>query len=183
MKREAELDTPAIVLHWAVGITILFLIATGLYMTATESWHLYPLHKSIGVLLFAIALTRAIRRLRAGWPRPVSTYERIEQFLSKGTHWLLLVGSVVVPLMGMLYSGASGHGFGIFRLATIVPPNHSATDPDVIVPYSEYWALVGQRTHRVLAYLFAGLIALHAIGALKHHVFDRDRTLLRMLGR
>lgn len=183
MKREAELDTPAIALHWLVGITILFLIATGLYMTATESWHLYPLHKSIGVLLFAIAVTRAIRRLRAGWPRPVSTYERIEQFLSKGTHSLLLVGSVVVPLLGMLYSGASGHGFGIFGLATIVPPNHSATDPNVIVPYSEYWALVGQRTHRVLAYLFAGLIALHVIGALKHHFFDRDRTLLRMLGR
>lgn len=183
MKQEAELDTPAIALHWAVAITILFLIATGLYMTATESWRLYPLHKSFGTLLFALAFVRAVHRLRSGWPRPASTYQRVEQLLSKGTHWALLIGSIAVPLMGMLYSGASGHGFGIFGLVTIVPANHSPADPNILVPYSEYWALVGQRTHRLFAYTFAGLIALHVVGALKHHLLDRDRTLLRMLGK
>ena len=39
---QTELDRPATALHWAVDITILFLIATSLYMTATESSNLYP---------------------------------------------------------------------------------------------------------------------------------------------
>lgn len=182
MTRQAELDTPAIALHWAVGLTILFMLTFGLYMVSTESWHLYPIHKSTGVLLFFFAFARAIRRLRAGWPAAVSRYHRIEQSMSKVTHWFLLLGSLAVPITGMLYSGASGHGFGIFGLVSLVPMNHSEVDPQVVVPYSEYWALVGQQAHQVLAYLLGGAIALHVAGALKHHFMDRDSTLLRMLG-
>jgi cytochrome b561 len=182
MKRQCGLDTPAITLHWVVGITILFLLATGLYMAATDAWSLYPIHKSIGVLLFFVAVTRAIRRLRAGWPAPVSQYHRIEQSLSKLTHWVLLIGSLAVPLTGMMYSGVSGHGFGLFGLVTLVPMNHSELDPSIVVPYSKYWELVTQQTHQIIAYVLVGAIALHAAGALKHHFIDRDSTLLRMLG-
>jgi len=37
--------------------------------------------------------------------------------------------------------------------------------------------------HLWLAYTLIGLVVLHALGALKHHIFDRDRTLQRMLAR
>ena len=97
-------------------------------------------------------------------------------------HWVLLIGSLAVPVTGMLYSGLSGHGLGVFGLVTLVPTNHSALDPNVVVPYSEYWGLVAQQTHQVIAHVLAGAIALHIAGALKHHLIDRDRTLLRMLG-
>ena len=37
--------------------------------------------------------------------------------------------------------------------------------------------------HEILAWTLMGLVALHALAALKHHFIDRDATLLRMLGR
>lgn len=183
MSLQSRLDAPAILLHWTVGATILFLLGTGLYMVATESWNLYPVHKSVGVLLVVVAAVRAWRRLRAGWPAPVGTYHRLEQRLAKVTHWALLVGTLAVPVSGMAYSALSGHGFGVFGLVTIVPSNHDAVDPAVVVPYWEWGALAAQRLHQILAYVLAGAIALHVAGALKHHLVDRDGTLRRMLGR
>ncbi len=37
--------------------------------------------------------------------------------------------------------------------------------------------------HLALAYSLMGLTGLHAVAALKHHFIDKDRTLLRILGR
>jgi cytochrome b561 len=37
--------------------------------------------------------------------------------------------------------------------------------------------------HRIAAWSIAGLVALHAAGALKHHVVVRDDVLRRMLPR
>jgi len=36
--------------------------------------------------------------------------------------------------------------------------------------------------HRYLAWSAVSLACLHAAAALKHHIIDKDRTLLRMLG-
>jgi cytochrome b561 len=36
--------------------------------------------------------------------------------------------------------------------------------------------------HTLIAYALIGLAGLHAAAALKHHLIDRDATLLRMLG-
>ena len=44
-------------------------------------------------------------------------------------------------------------------------------------------AQLGHATHEWLGYLLAGVIVLHITGALKHHLLDKDRTLLRMFGR
>jgi cytochrome b561 len=37
--------------------------------------------------------------------------------------------------------------------------------------------------HLILASTLIGLVVLHAAAALKHHFFDRDRTLKRIFGR
>ena len=44
-------------------------------------------------------------------------------------------------------------------------------------------AQLGQAIHEWLGYLLVVAITLHLAGALKHHLLDKDRTLLRMLGR
>jgi cytochrome b561 len=85
-----------------------------------------------------------------------------------------------MPLAGMIYSGASGNGFGIFGLELV--PHNYAEDGQVIA-YSEAWRDAGQTAHRYLGYALMTLIVLHIAGALKHHFIDRDQTLKRMLGK
>lgn len=166
-------------LHWLVGIAILSLIAIGLYMARTEVWALYPIHKSVGVIVFILALIRIGWRWKEGWPKPFGDYPRAEKLAAKATHWLLIIATLALPLSGMLYSGASGHGFGIFGLV-LVPENHLATGE--VIPYNEALGLAGQTAHTWIGYAVIALLCLHAGGALKHHFVDRDATLRRMLG-
>lgn len=170
-----------IVLHWTVALVVIFLASTGLYMVENEAWDLYPIHKSIGVLIFAVILVRVAWRLYNGLPKPVGNYAKYQHFLAVVTHWTLLIATVIMPISGMMYSGFSGHGFGIFDLV-LVETNH---DPNVewgVIPYNETLSSVGQRVHSAAGYILIAALALHLIGALKHHIMDKDRTLVRMLG-
>jgi len=86
-----------------------------------------------------------------------------------------------MPLTGMIYSGSSGNGFGIFSVE-IFPSNYPPAG-GMAVPFDAGWAGLGQALHGYIGYFMLGLIALHAAGAMKHHLLDNDATLSRMLGR
>ena len=174
-----DLGLVSIVLHWIVALGVITLALIGLYMTSNEAWFLYPYHKSFGLILFPIIVIRVLWRLKQGWPVAVSRYSSVEHNLAKITHWLLLILILLMPLTGMIYSGASGHGFGIFGLE-LFP--HQYTEAGEPIPYRESWRDFGQAAHRYLGNCLIALIVLHIAGALKHHFIDKDSTLKRMLG-
>lgn len=182
MNRIEKLGKLTITLHWLVGIGILCLLFVGIYMAENEVYALYPIHKSFGILLFPVILVRVVWRLKSGWPTPVGIYSKVEQVLSKIVHWILLLLTMLMPVTGMLFSGASGHGFALFGLV-IVPANHSTTKPDEVIPYNASMADIGSTMHEVFGYVLLCAILLHVVGALKHHFVDKDATLRRMLGR
>lgn len=182
MDNADKLSKLTIILHWLVAIAMIALTAIGLYMSKTETWALYPIHKSFGVLVFFIIMLRVFWRIRNGWPEAAGDYSRLEHVLAKLVHWVLIVATIAMPVSGMIHSGASGHGFGIFGL-TIVPGNHVAGDPDNVIPYHAGLAETGEFLHEAIGYILIAAIILHIVGALKHHVLDRDATLLRMLGK
>ena len=70
-------------LHWLVGLTTIVLLAVGMYMTKYEAGSLYPIHKSIGILILFVILVRVGWRIKNGWPEPVDYYKYIERLLSK----------------------------------------------------------------------------------------------------
>lgn len=169
-------------LHWLIAICFIALIAVGIYMVTTETYSLYSMHKSMGVILLVIILLRVGWRIKQGWPAPVGQYQKTEQFMAKATHWVLLLGTIVMPIAGMLYSGMSGHGFGVFGW-TIVKAKFDPLNPDKVIPYSELLSAIGEQTHEIIGYMLVVTIVLHIAGACKHHFRDKDRTLLRMLGK
>lgn len=169
-------------LHWLIAICFIALTAVGIYMANTEAWALYPLHKSFGVILFVVILLRVGWRVKQGWPTPVGQYQKIELVLAKVTHWILLLGTIAMPISGMLYSGMSGHGFGIFGW-TILKGNYDPANPEQVIPHSELLSAISEQAHEIIGYTLAVAIVLHVAGACKHHFLDRDRTLLRMLGK
>ena len=169
-------------LHWIIAIGFIGLSAVGIYMANTESYALYHWHKSLGIILFGIILLRVVWRLLQGWPAPLNTYERHEQVLAKIVHWTLLLGTIAMPIAGMMYSGSSGNGFGIFGW-TLLHATPDPANPGSVIPYSESLMQASETAHEIIGYGLVAAIVLHIAGALKHHLIDKDRTLLRMLGK
>lgn len=176
-----KLSRLTVSLHWIVGLTIIALLCVGIYMEENEVYSLYDIHKSIGVIIFAVILARVIWRIKAGWPEPVSQYKKSEQIIGRTVHYLLLIGTILIPLSGMMMSGGGGHGVEVFGLE-LIAPNFDAADPQKVVPINPTLAKAGHTMHGLVSNILIALLVLHIVGALKHHIFDKDRTLRRMLG-
>lgn len=74
-----------------------------------------------------------------------------------------------------------GHGVALFGIELIVP-NPDPANLQEVVPLNARLAQFGHVLHQWGGYLLIGAVILHMIGALKHHLMDRDGTLRRMLG-
>lgn len=167
-----------IALHWAIAALVFGLFGLGLYMvTLTYYDPLYRTlpqwHKDLGVVLVVLVLVRLVwRRLS---PPPASLAHRpIERRAATLTHGLLYLLPLVIAVFGYLISTADGRALTIWGGSVSLPATVTGLDNQE--------DLAGE-IHLWLAWALIGLVVVHVLGALKHHLFDRDRTLLRMLGR
>ena len=181
---KTRLSRVTVALHWIVALAIIALLASGVIMEEFEIRQMTPIHKSIGVIAFAIILARIVWRVRQGWPQPVREYERWEQRLSKIVHYTLIIGSVIMPATGIGMSIAGGSGVDIFGLVLV--PENLNPDPaarDRFMPINETAAEINAEVHEIVGNIMIIAVLLHIAGALKHHIMDKDGTLRRMLGK
>lgn len=182
-----QLDTPdqlsrtTVVLHWLVSVAVIAMLAVGIYMEETETFALYPWHKSFGILIFFLVIARVIWRIRNGWPEPASPMQQAEFLLARTVHYVLLIGTVLMPVSGFLMSAFGGSGAAVFGLE-IVPRNPDPVDPRKVVAHNEAVATFFRAVHGWTAYTIIAALVLHIAGALKHHLVDKDGTLRRMMG-
>jgi cytochrome b561 len=168
----------SVLLHWLVAVTVFGLFALGFWMVGLDYYSAWyrrapDLHKSIGLLLFAVMLLRLAWRLLNPAPAALSSHGRLTRLASKLGHAALYVGLFAVMISGYLISTADGRPINVFGLFEVPATLTSIPDQaDVAGWVHEYlaWGLV----------IFGGL---HGLAALKHHFIDRDSTLTRMLGR
>ena len=158
------------------------LLAVGFYMASFKAFALYGLHKSFGALVFFIVIARVAWRLVNGFPEALGVVPKIELALSKIVHWVLLIGSLLMPVSGMLMSAAGGRGVYMFGIE-LIASNPDAANPGKVLALSKEWAGVGSQMHEVVAWVMVVAIVLHIAGALKHHFVYKDETLLRMKGK
>lgn len=169
----------AIAFHWSAALLTAGLFALGLYMvTLTYYDPLYRTlpqwHKDLGAALIALMLLRLSWRTLSPPPAPVSGHRPAERHAAKLTHVLLYLLPFALAVFGYLISTADGRPLRLWGDTLAVPALRTGIDNQE--------DLAGT-VHLWLAYTLIGLAVLHALGALKHHIFDRDRTLQRMLGR
>ncbi len=177
-----KLSPMTVSLHWLVAVVFITLIVVGVYMEENEVFFLYPIHKSIGILLFSVILIRVVWRIKNGWPQPVSQYKKIEKIGAKTIHWMLIIGTIMMPISGMLMSGEGGHGLHIFGLE-LLPSNPDEWNLGKVMPLNKSLAGLGHTLHELGGKIMIFSITLHIIGALKHHFIDKDSTLRRMFGK
>ena len=172
----------AIVLHWLIALGILALIGIGLAMVhltlaPLTQFQLYQLHKSIGITVLLAVLLRILWRLFHR-PPPLPAMPRLEKAAAEGTHLLLYILMVVLPVTGWALVSVSP-----FNLPTVlyglVPWPHLpvlATLKDR-APVEAVMKLI----HGKLGWLLLALVLLHAGAGLRHHFVLRDGVLRRML--
>lgn len=163
-------------LHWLIAGLIIGLIALGWYMvdlTYFDRWYneSLSLHKSLGMLVLALAL------LKLGWmaysPSPglSANLARWERAAAKATHHTLILMMILLPVTGYVISTSAGHEvsfFGLFGIPALLPRNETLRDIAIVL-------------HFYMAYGVALLVAGHVLAALKHQFLDRDGTLMRMI--
>jgi cytochrome b561/polyisoprenoid-binding protein YceI len=132
---------------------------------------LFSLHKTIGVVAFFLGVARILWAFGQTRPAPLHPERRLETLLAEAVHWLLYLSLVIVPFSGWIHHAA------VDGFAPILWPFGQGLP---FVPKSETVASLAGMAHWLFTKVLAAAILLHVLGAVKHHLIDRDATLRRM---
>ena len=184
------------VLHWLIAVGIFVMFGIGWFMAdlpkevpkqkafdvfdlGIYTWQsaeaisprnfYFNLHKSVGVTIFALIIIRVLWRLSHKPPALLASYKEFERKLAKGTHYLLYLLMVALPLSGLIMViygkyGVKWFGIDLFGGLDSKPMRDAFKE-----------------VHEIIGLIILAVLALHVLGALKHKFIDKDETLSRML--
>jgi len=161
--------------HWLIAalIVIQFVLANlaGALPIGAHKLALLARHKSVGMTVLMLAILRLLWRLKhppPGLPAGMAPWERL---LARATHATFYVLLFAMPVTGWLMSSAKNYSvswFGVFSWPNLIGKNESAFE----------WL---RSTHDFLSGVLFVIAVLHILAALKHHLWDKDDVLVRML--
>lgn len=185
----------AIVLHWLIALGIFAMFALGWYMSELPKeapkqiaydlfdWGIYTwqlaeaasprtfyfnLHKSIGVTILALIIVRVLWRITHRPPAMLSSYKAWERKLATGTHHLLYLLMIALPVSGLIMAVSSKYGVKWFGIDFIGGLDNT--------PLREAF----KEVHEIIGVVILLVLILHILGALKHKFIDKDTTMDRM---
>lgn len=175
MDTKSQLSRSTVILHWLIAVAIIGSLAFGLYLEdlprSQNTDELIGLHASIGVTILLFALYRIVVRIRNRLPKPLTVTPYWQQKSAVAAHILLLVGTVLMPVSGIIMSIGGGHSVAWFGLE-LIPDGDG----------NELLSDIGHIMHGLGGKLFMLVIMFHIVATLKHQWIDKDATLKRMLG-
>ena len=184
MDRSSErYSSVAITLHWLIAIAIVGMIIGGMYMTGLEDgapgqYFLFQLHKSIGITILLLTVSRIIWRVMNPPPPLPDEMNGLEKTASHLVHLGFYGMMVLLPLTGWLYTSISVD----LDVPTVLFGVVSWPDiPFVDGLKTEAASDAVETTHDLLAKLTLALLALHVAGALKHEFSAEKGVLKRMI--
>jgi cytochrome b561 len=185
----------AVVLHWLIAIFLVVMFVLGWFMadlpkdapkqsaydlldlgiytwqlaeTVTPRTFYFNLHKSLGVTIFALIAIRILWRITHKPPALLTSYKAMERKVATGTHHLLYLFMVAVPLTGLIMGICSKYGVKWFGLDLFKGLDNNGVRE------------IFESAHEVVGIILLVIVALHVAGALKHKFIDKDETMKRM---
>jgi cytochrome b561 len=185
----------AIILHWLIALGVFSMFAIGWFMAdlpkevpkqtsfdlfdlGIYSWQsaeaisprnfYFNLHKSLGVTIFALIIIRVLWRISHKPPALLANYKEFERKLAKGTHHLLYLLMVALPLSGLIMVIFGKYGVNWFGIDLFGGLDNK--------PLRDAF----KEAHEIIGLIIISVLALHIMGALKHKFIDKDETLSRM---
>jgi cytochrome b561 len=128
-------------------------------------------HKSFGMTILMLAILRLLWRLKNPPPPLPSGMTPLERLIARVTHVAFYVLLFAMPLTGWMMSSAKNYSvswFGWFTWPNLIAKNEAAFD-------------FLRSTHDLLSDVLFAIAILHILAALKHHFWNKDDVLLRML--
>jgi cytochrome b561 len=177
MKLRSNADrwgTVAKAFHWTIALAILGNGVFGLLMDLSRSpmqkinW--LALHKSIGLTVLALALLRLLWRWLDGRPREAPA-PRWQQWSARAVHVLLYALIVAIPLSGWWFNSVTGKPLQWFKQFNL----------PALAQKDDTLRHLAHGVHEYLFWFLLLVLVVHVGAALKHHVFDNDNVLRRML--
>lgn len=166
--------TVARTFHWSMALAIIGNGIFGLLMDLApgpmQKINWLALHKSIGLTVLGLFLLRLLWRLvdrrPADEPAP-----RWQQLSARAVHGVLYVLMAAIPLSGWWFNSTSGKPLQWFKLFNL--PSLAAKN--------EHLADIAINVHATLFWVLTAALVVHVGAALKHHVFDENNVLRKML--
>jgi cytochrome b561 len=168
--------------HWVVAalIVVQFLLAPipenlppGIYVNppfGLTKLALLEWHKTFGMTVLMLMVVRLLWRWRNAPDLP-ETMNPAARFLTRATHIGFYVLLIAMPLSGWMMTSAKGSSarwFGIWTWPSLIGQNPQA------------FGLL-RATHGTLSRVLFMLALFHVAAALKHHFWNTDGVLMRML--
>lgn len=160
-------STGAILFHWTIALLVITNLLIGFGLLDGM-----PTHKAIGITVLVLSVLRVAWRLAHRPPPLPDSVPGWQATAARISHAAFYVLLITMPISGWLMASNAETlkpltWFGLFDIPylTISPAAGDA----------------GHEIHELLAIPFAALVLLHVGAALKHHFFDRDSVLARML--
>lgn len=162
-------------LHWIIAalIVVQFVLASmaddlplGMHKLA-----LLARHKSFGMTILMLAILRLGWRFTHPAPALPEGMTRFERYGAHFTHVGLYLLLFAMPLTGWMMSSAKNYSvswFGLFTWPNLIGQNEHAFN-------------LLKTTHDRLSTALLAIAILHVLAALKHHFWNKDDVLVRML--
>lgn len=174
---QEKFTVPTVLLHWIIAVPFIAMLIVGTILDGMDNgpdkFELMGNHKSVGVLILLLAIVRIMWRIKNKFPQPLSAMPSWQKMLANAAHWVLIIGTVMMPISGVVMSVGGGHSVAVFGLELI-----AGTGIENI-----YFSKAGHIMHGLASKLIIVFFILHSVGAIKHQFMDKDGTLSRMFGR
>lgn len=175
MNTSTRYTRTAVALHWLVALAILCAFPLGVYMhelpLSPRKLQLYSYHKWIGIGALLLAVLRILWRAGHRPPPLPDGMPRWQELAAHAAHYGLYLLMLAVPLSGWLMSSALGVSVVWFGAIPL---------PDLIGKDKALGELL-KEVHETLNFTLLAVVLAHAAAAIKHHFFERDEILARML--
>jgi cytochrome b561/polyisoprenoid-binding protein YceI len=184
----ADYSGTAKLLHWLIAGFVIALLSVGVLMTRIGDlqlkYELYQLHKSMGVTVLGLMILRVGWRLGAKPPALPPHMAAWERGAAHGTHALLYIFLLAMPLTGwaMVSSALPPFDFPTL-LYTRIPWPHIPFIEQLTPDEKKTVEPLLKNVHAALGWTILVLVGLHIAAALRHGIFLKDGIMLRMLPR
>lgn len=178
MNPNTRYGTVAMALHWLIAAAIIALLAVGKYMHGLPENHpdkfaLYQMHKSFGITVFALTLLRVAWRFTHPVPALPATMAPWERMAARASHVLFYLLMLGLPLSGWLRVSTDRYGIPTLYFGLFEVPHFPLV--------SDRASYLMHEVHEIMGNAMILLVIIHVGAALKHHFWDRDTVLKRML--
>jgi cytochrome b561 len=168
---------PAKALHWIAAAAILVLLVHGWWMThmvaRPERLVNYAWHSALGYDLLVLLVLRLLWRWLNLVPAQPADSMPWEKFAAQAGHIGLYVLMFAVSLTGWMVATT-------FR-TPMTADLFGLQAPALVTNVERSMRNLIEGSHLLLAYVLAALIAIHILGALRHHFIKHNEVLRRML--